>query len=163
MDANSFRAIMRHQAGAVALICSGKTGARVGLTATAVCSLTDDPPTILVCVNKNASAHDTIAQSRQFSVNLLTERHSELAGIFSGQTELSGEARFLVEGYNWAEHASGTPWLKEAVANLDCTVTDQQEFSSHSVFIGKVSEGAFDAKAPPLIYCRGAFSGLAVT
>ena len=163
MDANRFRAIMRHQAGAVALICTGKKGDRVGLTATAVCSLTDDPPMILVCVNQGASAHDTIAATEEFSVNLLTERHSELAGIFSGQTDLMGEARFQVKGYSWTAHQSGTPRLKGAVANLDCVVTDQQVFSSHSIFIGRVREGSFSAKATPLIYCRGAFSGLAAS
>ena len=161
MDTNSFRSIMRHQAGAVALICSGKTGKRVGLTATAVCSLTDDPPMILACVNQSASAHDIIASSGEFSVNLLTDEQDELATVFSGQTELNGEARFKLVGFKWLKHASGTPRLKGAIANLDCAVAEQQKFSSHSIFIGNVREGAFNKKASPLIYCRGAFAGLA--
>ena len=163
MDAQNFRDIMRHQAGAVALICTGKTGARFGLTATAVCSLTDDPPMILVCVNQTASAHDTIAATGEFSVNLLSDQHTELAGIFAGQTDLNGEARFKIKGYRWLKHKSGTPRLKEAIASLDCAVTDQQVFSSHSIFIGDVREGSFSAEATPLIYCRGSFSSLAAS
>ena len=58
MDAQSFKQAMRHCAGAVALVTVGREhGSRTGLTVTAVCSLSDDPPSLLVCVNRNASAH----------------------------------------------------------------------------------------------------------
>jgi len=157
MDALDFRAVMRQQAGAVALICTGTTGARFGLTATAVCSLTDDPPTILVCVNRTASAHDTIESSGQFSVNLLGDCHTELAAIFSGQSELNGEDRFTVDGDYWEKHASGTPRLSGAIASMDCTVTEQQQFSSHTLFIGVVNEGNSDEDVAPLLYFRGKF------
>ncbi len=160
MDANLFRTIMRQQAGAVALICTGSKGARFGLTATAVCSLTDDPPTILVCVNRSASAHDTIEASGVFSVNLLSAEHKHLAGIFSGQTDLNGEDRFNVKGYSWAAHASGTPCLEDAIAHLDCTVTERQKFSSHTLFIGLVNEGSANEDVAPLLYFRGRFSEL---
>lgn len=160
MDANGFRTIMRQQAGAVALICTGTEGARFGLTATAVCSLTDDPPTVLVCVNRSASAHDTISRSGRFSVNLLTDDHSELAAIFSGQTGLRGEERFTADGVVWTAHASGTPCLQGAIASLDCEVSDEQKFSSHTIFIGRVLEGAVDEAARPLLYFRGKFGAL---
>ena len=97
MDANDYRAIMRQQAGAVALICTGQPGARYGLTATAVCSVTDDPPTLLACVNKGASAHDHIAASEEFSVNLLSDKHQEIAQVFAGMTDLKGDARLQVD------------------------------------------------------------------
>jgi flavin reductase (DIM6/NTAB) family NADH-FMN oxidoreductase RutF len=160
MDAKNFRTIMRQQAGAVALICTGSVGTRFGLTATAVCSLTDDPPTILVCVNRSASAHDTIEASGKFSVNLLGTAHTEIAGIFAGQTDLNGEDRFNVEGYAWEAHASGTPRLVGAIAHMDCSVTEQQQFSSHSLFIGRVNEGGADDGVDPLIYFRGRFAQL---
>ena len=160
MDAASFRDVMRHQAGAVALICTGRKGERYGLTATAVCSLTDDPPTLLACVNKNASAHDTIRATGEFSVNLLALGHEQLAAIFSGQTELNGEDRFTVENYLWTDHASGTPCLAGSVASLDCVVNEQQPFSTHTIFIGGVRHCSADERAEPLIYCRGGFFGL---
>ena len=123
-----------------------------------MCSLTDDPPTILACVNKSASAHDTIRETGEFSVNLLARGHEQLAAIFSGQTELNGEDRFTVEDYAWAEHDSGTPQLANAVASLDCVVNEIQPFATHTIFIGGVRQCSADASAEPLIYCREAAS-----
>ena len=160
MDAASFRDVMRHQAGAVALICTGRTGERYGLTATAVCSLTDDPPTLLACVNKSASAHDTIRETGAFSVNLLARGHEQLAAIFSGQTDLNGEDRFTVEEYGWDAHTSGTPRLAKAVASFDCVVNEHQAFATHTIFIGGVRQCSANVTAEPLIYCRGGFFGL---
>ena len=163
MDALKYRNIMRQQAGAVALICTGEVGARYGLTATAVCSLTDDPPTILVCVNRTASAHDFIKSSGRFSVNLLGVEHEEIAGVFAGQTALKGEDRFTVEGYEWQEYASGMPCLKGALGSLDCRVSEDQEFSSHTVFFGIVDDGQFSDAREPLLYFRGDFGQLVST
>lgn len=88
MTPELYRNLMRHQAGGVALIATGRHGGRTGLAATAVCSLTDAPPTLLVCVNQTASAHDIIEDTGFFSVNLLCPSHKELVGVFSGQTGL---------------------------------------------------------------------------
>lgn len=148
---------MRHHAGAVTLICTGSVGNRSGLTATAVCSLTDTPPTILVCINKNASAHDVIFNTGKFSVNVLGERHHAIAGIFAGQSNLKGEERFNAAGDVWGSHASGTPWLHGALAHLDCSVVEKQEFSSHTIFLGLVNEGEGSGDTVPLLYCHGRF------
>ena len=161
MDANDYRAIMRQQAGAVALICTGKPGDRYGLTATAVCSVTDDPPTLLVCVNKGASAHDHIAASEEFSVNLLSDKHQEIAQVFAGMTDLKGDARFKVKGFRWTKYKSGMPKLSGAVATLDRKVVEKQEFSTHTIFLGEVRDGAFDEEATSLIYLRGEFGVMA--
>ncbi|MEM6497522.1 MAG: flavin reductase family protein [Pseudomonadota bacterium] len=157
MNANDYRAIMRQQAGAVALICTGAPGARYGLTATAVCSVTDDPPTLLACVNKNASAHDHIFESEEFSVNLLAEKHEEIAGVFAGMTDLKGDDRFKVKGFRWIKHKSGMPRLTGALATLDCEVVEKQQFSTHTIFFGRVREGAYSEGAAPLLYLRGEF------
>ncbi len=160
MDANDYRAIMRQQAGAVALICTGTPGSRYGLTATAVCSVTDDPPTLLACVNKTASAHDHIIAAEEFSVNLLAEKHQEIAGIFAGMTDLKGEDRFKVKGFRWIKHKSGMPRLTGALATLDCQVVEKQQFSTHTIFFGRVREGACSEDAIPLLYHRGRFGVL---
>jgi len=157
MDANKYRAIMQHQAGAVALITTGDVGARTGLTATAVCSLTDDPPTLLVCVNRSASAHDLICEKMTFGVNLLAQHQQELAGAFSGRTGLNGEDRFHVEGHEWTTLKTDAPVLVGALANLDCEVIEQQTFKTHTIFIGAVREGSISETAAPLLYFRGDF------
>lgn len=153
MDATSYRAIMRHQAGAVTVIACGSEGARAGLTATAFASLSDDPPMVLVCVNRNASAHDEIVKANAFSVNLLSADQQHVAERFAGKGGLKGEQRFT--GLSWTTLATGSPILQAALASLDCALVERHTFSTHSIFIGRVLAGRFEAAARPLLYFRG--------
>lgn len=154
MDQAKFRNLMRHQAGAVTIIAVGKPGNRTGLTATAMCSLTDSPPTVLICVNKNASAHAPIKAVGCFSVNVLAHPQQELAKRFSTK-KLEGEARF--DAADWETLATGAPVLKNTIASLDCELVAEHEVETHSIFIGRVKEGRFHEEAQPLLYFRGDF------
>lgn len=154
MDPTKYRNVMRHQAGAVTIIAVGDSGARTGLTATAVCSLSDTPPMLIACVNRNASAHAPILQARCFSINLLALDQQDLARRFSSKKVL-GEDRFDAEA--WDTLVTGAPLLKGAVANLDCAVADVHDFETHSIFIGLVKEARFREDAQPLLYFRGDF------
>lgn len=153
-----FRASMRQLAGAVTVIATGDAGQRFGLTATAVCSLSDDPPTLLVCVNRSASAHDLIQKNRTFTVNLLAGDQEKVAARFAGRAGLKGEARF--EGAAWGRLATGAPVLDNALAVFDCEITQEHVFASHTIFIGRVVASAARGAADPLIYLRGAFRQL---
>lgn len=157
MEAERYRKVMRHQAGAVAIIAVGEWGARTGLTATAVCSLSDQPPMALACVNSNASAHRPIQSAKCFSINLLADAQSDLAMRFSSK-KLEGEARFDAE--QWDTLATGAPLLKGAIANLDCEVVQEHSFDTHTIFIGRVKACRFSEYAEPLLYFRGEFRNL---
>jgi len=158
MTGEDFRAAMSHQAGAVAIITVGAAGARTGLTATAVASVSDDPPTLLVCVNKTASAHAPIAARRAFGVNFLARQHEAIAAQFAGATGVRGEARFAVG--DWSTARTGAPILADAAASLDCEVLQQVDAVTHSVFIGAVRAARHTLDAPPLVYFRSKFYGL---
>ena len=153
MDAENYRAIMRHQAGAVCVIACGAVGARSGLTATAVASLSDRPPMVLACVNQAAGAHDEIVRANAFSVNLLSAGQQAVAERFAGKGGFTGEARF--EGLSWHRLVTGSPILNEALASLDCELAEQHTFTTHSIFIGRVVGGAFRTDVKPLLYFRG--------
>ena len=155
MTPELYRNLMRHQAGGVALIATGRHGGRTGLAATAVCSLTDAPPTLLVCVNQTASAHDVIEDTGFFSVNLLCPSHKELVGVFSGQTGLKGEARF--DDALWQTLVTGAPVLKDALASFDCEVVETKKVSTHTIYIGEVRDGVANDDLDPLVYFRGKF------
>jgi len=155
MDSTTYRALMRHQAGAVTIIAVGDAGNRTGLTATAVCSLTDTPPTLLACVNRSASAHSPIRTIKSFSVNLLATDQLRLAARFSGKEGLEGEARF--EPDEWTTLKTGAPVLKNALASIDCELIEEREFDTHSIFIGRVKDGQIRELSDPLLYFRGAF------
>lgn len=153
MNAESYRALMRHQAGAVTVIAAGGPGHRAGLTATAVSSLSDSPPTVLVCVHKRAGAHALITEAKSFSVNILASDQQQVAERFAGKHGVRGEQRF--EGLAWGRLATGAPVLSGALASLDCILHEQHSFTTHSIFIGRVVDGAFRAEAAPLLYFRG--------
>lgn len=157
-DPAAYRDLMRNQAGAVTLITVGKSPHRTGLTATAVVSLTDAPPTLLVCVNRNASGHKPIAAERSFAVNVLADDHEALAMRFSGKAGLEGEARFVDE--DWTTLVTGAPVLKEALAALDCEVIEEHGYSTHSIFVGRVCAGLSRDTASPMIYFQGRFRRL---
>jgi flavin reductase (DIM6/NTAB) family NADH-FMN oxidoreductase RutF len=154
MDADKYRNVMRHQAGAVTIIAVGDEGNRTGLTATAVCSLTDSPPMVIACVNRNASAHTPIQLAKRFSINMLARDQNELARRFSSK-KLEGEARFDAD--TWDTLTTGAPVLKNAIANLDCEVAQELTFDTHTIFIGRVRDCRFREDIEPLLYFRGEF------
>lgn len=159
LRAQDFRQAMRHCAGAVAVVTVGRrVGERTGLTVTSVCSLSDDPPSLLVCVNRNASAHPRIRQEGHFAVNFLGEEHASLALAFSGQKGVDGDARFGLG--TWLPQGSGTPMLVDAITAFDCRLRDEFETRTHSVFVGDVLQTQMRGDAAPLVYLRGGFHGL---
>lgn len=153
MDPQSYRTLMRHQAGAVTVIAAGAGDKRAGLTATAVASLSDNPPTIIACIQRKAGAHDRIAAVKAFSVNVLASDQQDVAERFAGRRGEVGEDRF--DGLAWTTLTSGAPVLAGALASLDCELIDRHEFTTHSIFIARVVDGRFRDEAAPLLYFRG--------
>jgi flavin reductase (NADH)/cob(II)yrinic acid a,c-diamide reductase len=157
-DTKSFRQTMRQCAGAVALVTVGtEPGTRTGLTVTSACSLSDDPPSLLVCINRSASAHARIREEKCFAINFLNEEHTMLALTFSGQKGISGDDRFAFG--RWITGTTGTPILQDAAAAFDCTLIQELETKTHSVFLGQVQH-VTAAAVDPLLYMRGSFYGV---
>src|SRR4051794_28196579 len=119
---DDFKKAMRHLAGGVSIIATEHDGVRAGLAATAVCSVSADPPTILICINSGASAHALIRESGRFSVNLLASRHDDVARRFSGEGGIKGEERFAQGA--WDTLVTGTPVFRSALASFDCRVAE---------------------------------------
>jgi flavin reductase (DIM6/NTAB) family NADH-FMN oxidoreductase RutF len=151
----AFRTLMRGLAASVCVIAVGAPGARRGLTATSVAPLTDDPPTMLVCVNRTASAHDAIAAERCFAISVLAADQAEVAMRFSGQAGLRGEERFA--GHPWRQLATGAPVLDGAAIVLDCELSEQKAVATHTIFLGRVIAGTSRDGIDPLLYLRGAY------
>ena len=157
LDAGQFKAGMRSLAGAVNIITSAHAGHRYGMTATAVCSASADPPTVLACINKLASTHDAVAKSRAFCVNVLRSEDWELSTTFSGAQ--SGEARF--KSRDWTRLATGSPVLIDALVSFDCRVVKKMTHGSHTVFLGLVEQMLLGQKGKPLLYSEGQYAKLA--
>lgn len=157
-DGTWYRQLMRHQAVGVSVVATGAAGARVGLTATSVASLSDAPPKLLVCVGRATQAHNVVADRGVFSVNFLALEHQEMAARFAGQRGVDGEDRFLVG--QWDTLTTGAPMLADALSSLDCRLLESHTFSTHSIFIGRVVGGQCREDGEPLIYFRGGYRGL---
>jgi flavin reductase (DIM6/NTAB) family NADH-FMN oxidoreductase RutF len=155
VPSNEFKQAMRHLAGGVTIIATEHEGCRTGMAATAVCSVSADPPTILICINAGSSAHEPIRESGRFSVNLLASGQDDIARRFSGETGVRGEERFATGA--WAPLVTGAPVLESALAGLDCCVTEVVRVATHSVFFGAVVGVVSRAAAKPLIYAHGTY------
>lgn len=154
VDADLFRRAMRLPATAVTVIASGSEGARVGLTASAVCSLSDSPPMVLVCVNRSSHALEAIRRNASFSVNFLAADQQETAEIFAGRKGLYGEDRFVAG--EWQRLISGAPVMTQGLASFDCLLEVEHDSPTHAILIGRIVAIASRAAAP-LIYCQGQF------
>ncbi|MFB6447433.1 flavin reductase family protein [Bradyrhizobium tunisiense] len=156
VDAKDFKQAMRQCAGAVALVTVGaEHGKRTGLTVTSACSLSDSPPSLIVCVNRNASAHARIREEGAFAINFLHEDHALLALTFSGQKGVNGDDRFTFG--QWARGATGAPMLADAVAAFDCVLAREFETATHSIFVGEVRGVSHEEAARALVYLRSSF------
>lgn len=159
VDAGTFRQVMREVAAPVAVVASGCPGERNGLTATAVCAVSDTPPTVLACVHRNAQAHDLIVKSGCFSINFLSTEQECVAVQFSGVNGVHGEDRFSVG--EWRSGLIGAPLLQDAVCTLECQLASHQSVATHTIFFGELVGGYTRSNARALLYLRGAYRSLA--
>ena len=150
-----FREALGQLAAGVSIIATELDGDRRGVTATAVCSVTDAPGTILVCINRNTGTGKMIADTKRFSVNVLGSHQEEVAMVFAGAGGVQGDERFA-HGEWLVDRETGLPVLASALVNLACEVSHVHSTSTHDVFFGEVVT-ASTRKADPLIYFRQAF------
>jgi flavin reductase len=133
VSATSFREGMSCLGAAVSLITSGGPEGRHGMTASAVCSITDSPPTLLVCVNQKNRSHDVFNGNGNLCVNVLAGRHVALADTFAGRGDTT---RF--ESGSWTTLETGAPVLADAAVAFDCRIMERRAIGSHSVFYARV-------------------------
>ncbi|HET7889740.1 MAG TPA: flavin reductase family protein [Bradyrhizobium sp.] len=144
----AFRLAMRRFPAAVSVITSADQSRRHGMTATAVTSLSLDPPSLVVCINKTTLLHDIIQVGRHFCVNVLRRDQSELSCAFSGA--VAPEARF---GHGtWLTSAEGVSYLAEAQANIFCRKVAAVPYGTHTIFIGEAEAVHVHDPIEPLIY-----------
>ena len=130
----SLRDAMRHLVGGVSVITAGVGDDRTGLTVTSVISLSVAPPTMLFCINRDASAWPVIRRHRHFCVNILAEHHRAVADRFAGRGGVKGVARYA--GARWQALATGALALEDALAVIDSEVEETIERHSHAIVIG---------------------------
>lgn len=154
---DAYRDAMARLTGAVNVISSDGPAGLAGFTASAVCSVTDDPPTLLLCVNLASRQNELLRANGVLCVNTLATGQEEIARAFSNH-DLTMEQRF--EKAEWSVRESGSPMLKDALAAFDCRIVERLERGTHAVLFCEVlaAEAGWGA---PLLYFNRAFGTLA--
>jgi flavin reductase (DIM6/NTAB) family NADH-FMN oxidoreductase RutF len=150
-----FRSAMRHLAGGVSVITAGRGKDITGMTVTSVSSLSVDPPTLIVSINRESSSWPLLKRYGFFGVNILTSDQIDIAERFTGKGGLKGAERF--GGARWITRASGVPLLEGALAAIDCEVEHIVERHSHAIVIGRVLDMQSSSRTAALAYWQGQY------
>ena len=134
IEATNFRNAMSLLPTAVNVVTTeGLSGAH-GFTASAVCSVTDTPPTLLVCMNTTSRSHGHFVENKILSVNVLGAQHEHISNTFA--SKLCSEQRF--QQGTWTKLVTGSPVFEDALVSFDCEIEQVQEVGTHSVFMCRV-------------------------
>jgi flavin reductase (DIM6/NTAB) family NADH-FMN oxidoreductase RutF len=147
---------MRRVASTVNVITVCVGGEPMGVTATAMSSLSLDPPSLLICINRTASLHSPLEDVSHFCVNVLHRSQVEIAKMFADRSRLA--SRFAS---GWHVDCDRPPRLADPQAALLCRRVHHHAYGTHSIFIGEVEEVAVRGDVDPLVYVDGRYGGAA--
>jgi cob(II)yrinic acid a,c-diamide reductase len=150
IEPRNYRDAMSRFAGAVHVVTTDGESGRRGVTVIATCSVSDEPPTILVCLNRERRDNDCFAENGVFALNTLWHGQQDLADAFSGLTGLTQDERFALA--RWDTIATGAPTLVDALAVFDCRLIDTKDMATHRILFGRVTGLRIGDKRAPLLY-----------
>lgn len=163
VSSQEFRDAMARLGAAVNIITTDGAAGQGGITATAVCSVTDDPPTLLVCLNRTSPRSALFLTNRVLCVNTLSAGQSAFSNAFSAPSDEAAMASRFAVGV-WGKLVTGAPVLEGAAASFDCRITEVMEQGTHSVVFAEVEAVRFaDMAAGCLMYYARGYHGLPMT
>jgi len=135
IEATDFRNAMSLLTTAVNVITTTGEAGMHGFTASAVCSVTDTPPTLLVCMNQSSRSHAHFVENKVLSVNVLSTQHEHISNAFAS-SKFNSEDRFQLG--DWMTLETGSPILEDALVSFDCEIQEIQNVGTHSIFLCRV-------------------------
>ena len=154
IESTDFRNAMSLLTTAVNVITTEGEDGMHGFTASAVCSVTDTPPTLLVCMNQSSRSHTHFVDNKILSVNVLGVQHEKISNAFAS-SKLSSEDRFKLGA--WITLETGSPILEDALVSFDCEIERIQEVGTHSVFMCRVVAIKQSQQDESLVYFNRAY------
>lgn len=148
-----FKQALRGVASTVMVITATDGQRHHGMTATAVMSVSMEPPALVICINRATLLHDILTSARQFCVNVLDESQEMVSAAFSGA--MPGVERFT--SGQWSYRDDGLAYLSDAQANIFCRRTAAMPYGTHTLFIGEAAEVRLSARKTPLLYHDAAY------
>ena len=158
VDAATFRDAMSRLGAAVHVVTTAGAGGKTGFTATAVCSVSDQPPMVLVCLNRKSQGAPILRENGAFCVNTLDAGAADIADVFAGRTSASKTDRF--SSGTWGALTTGSPVLTTAVVAFDCRVVEIKAVASHNVIFGAVEAVLLGPVGPALVYHGRAYKSV---
>ena len=159
VDSSLYRDAMSRYAGHVQIVTTVHEGEKRGVTITAACSVSDNPPMVLACVNASNPKNAIFEKSGRFALNTLSAEQIDLANAFSGRDPaMTSQERFAMG--NWQELVTGAPVLKDAPAAFDCRLVEFKVMATHMVLIGEVLGISFGERKPALLYMDRGYRAL---
>ena len=149
-----FKQAMRRVASTVNVITVCVGGEPMGITATAMSSLTMDPPSLLICINRTASLHSPLEDVSHFCVNVLHRSQEDIARMFADRSQQG--LRFAS---GWHLDCDRPPRLADAQAAILCRRIKHFPYGTHSIFVGEVEEVKARDDVDPLVYVDGRYGG----
>ena len=160
VSTNQFREAMSQLSAAVNVITTDGPLGRSGFTATAVCSVSDTPPTVLVCVYRGSRTAPVLKANGVLGVNVLNSSQDDVAELFAGRGGVPMEDRF--HRHAWCTSSNGLPILESALVSLVCTVTEIKELGTHDVVFARVDEVVrHPGCSAPLVYFDRVYGAVA--
>ncbi len=141
----------------VSVVTTDGAAGRAGVTVSAMCSVSADPPMLLICVHHRSAACPAIRDNGRFCVNLLGDGQTDIADTFAGRLPAVDGDKFACA--DWRSLTTGAPALDGALVALDCRLVGHLRQGTHSVFIGEVADVALGDGAP-LVYAQRAYRDL---
>lgn len=157
IDAKTYRDAMSRLGAAVNIITTDGPGGRRGFTASAVCSVTDSPPTLLVCLNRNSDSNTALKENGVLCLNTLNAGQQALSPLFAGMTEDDYDARFAAAA--WTSMPSGALALDGALASFDGRIVQATEMGTHTVFFVEITD-VRTSNGPALLYFARGYHSL---
>ncbi|MFC5385802.1 flavin reductase [Aquamicrobium segne] len=147
----AYRDAMAKFAGHVHIITTDGAAGLRGATVTASCSVSDTPPILLVCLNRENLKNEVFLANGRFALNTLGKQHQPVAAAISGQTGLASMSERFKVG-TWDVIATGAPTLIDAIAVFDCEIIDTKDIATHRIYFGRVAGLRLGKEQPPLLY-----------
>ncbi len=153
IEAADFRNAMSLLSSAVNVVTTAGASGVHGFTASAVCSVTDTPPTLLVCMNQTSRSHAHFIENKILSVNVLGAQHQQISNVFA--SKMKSEERFQYG--TWTELETGAPVLADALTSFDCEIEQIQQVGTHSIFMCRVVAIQHSQQEHGLVYFNRAY------
>ena len=151
VSSDIFRAAMARLGAAVNIVTTDGPAGKQGCTASAVCSVTDTPATLLVCLNRSSDSNTAIKRNGVLCVNVLAHHHDTLSSVFAGILGHDAAVERFAHG-QWETLATGAPVLADAAVVFDARVAQVTEIGTHSVFFAEIEAIRIDPSAGALFW-----------